>query len=43
LPDNNTSDDDFEIASVNFDEETRFIESEGIIVEPTVTQAVPGA
>ena len=42
LPDNNTSDDDFEIASVNFDEETRFIESEGIIVEPTVTQAVPG-
>ena len=42
LPDNNTSDDDFEIVSVNFDEETRFIESEGIIVEPTVTQAVPG-
>ena len=42
MPDNNTSDDDFEIASVNFDEETRFIESEGIIVEPTVTQAVPG-
>ena len=42
LPDNNTSDDDFDIVSVNFDEETRFIESEGIIVEPTVTQAVPG-
>ena len=42
MPDNNTSDDDFDIVSVNFDEETRFIESEGIIVEPTVTQAVPG-
>ena len=42
MPDNNTSDDDFEIASVNFDEETRLIESEGIIVEPAVTQAVPG-
>ena len=39
---NKTFDDPFEEASANFDDETRFLDHSEIVVEPTVTQALPG-
>ncbi len=41
MPNNNPFDDDFEQVPINLNDETRFFESEEVVVEPTVTQAVP--
>ena len=42
MPNNNNFDDPFEEAPGNFDDETRFLDHSEIVVEPTVTQMLPG-
>ena len=42
MPNKNFSDDPFEEAPADFDDETRFLDHSEIVIEPTVTQAVPG-
>ena len=42
MPNNDTFDDPFEEAPADIDDETRFLDHSEIVIEPTVTQAVPG-
>ena len=42
LPDKNPFNDDFDQAPINLDDETRFQDGSEIVIEPTVTQAMPG-
>ena len=42
MPNNNTFDDPFEEAPADHDDETRFLDHSEVVIEPTVTQALPG-
>jgi len=42
LPNNDSLDDSFEEGPASFDDETRFLDNSGVVIEPTVTQAAPG-
>ena len=42
MPDKNPFEDDFDQAPINLDDETRYLDGAEIVLEPTVTQAMPG-